>query len=271
MFPRLLSLGSFTLHSYGLLVAIGFLTGIAVAQRMARRFGLDPDRIFNLAVYLALGAIVGAKLFLVIQDWRFYVQAPRELFTMEFLQSAGIFYGGLIVALLVLTLYVRHFKMRWLGVGDAVAPGVAIGHAIGRLGCFSAGCCWGKPTSLPWGVTFTSQYAHQTVGVPLGIPLQPTQLYESIAEFIIFAVLWRIGKKRGFEGQLTAVYLLSYGVVRFLVDFLRAYEPQAMLFHGLMTDAQLTSLFMITLAMVIFVRHARQSAGKPVTARAARG
>lgn len=270
MFPRLLSFGSFTLHTYGLLVAAGFLIGIAVAQRFARRFGLDADRVFNLAVYLALGAIVGAKLFLVIQDWRFYVQAPRELFSMEFLQSAGIFYGGLIVALLVLTLYVRHFHLRWLAVGDAVAPGVAVGHAIGRLGCFSAGCCWGKPTSLPWGVTFTNPYAHQTVGVPLGIPLQPTQLYESIAEFIIFAVLWRIGKKRGFEGQLTAVYLLAYGIVRFLVDFLRYYEPQAMLFHGLMTDAQLTSLCMIALAVVIFVRHARRSVAQPATARAAR-
>lgn len=268
MFPRLFSIGGFTLHTYGFLVAAGFLTGISMAQRFARRFGLDPDRIFNLAVYLALGAIVGAKLFLVMQDWRFYVHAPGELFTMEFLQSAGIFYGGLIVALLVLTLYVYRHKLRWLAVGDAVAPGVAIGHAIGRLGCFSAGCCWGKPTSLPWAVTFTNPYSHQTVGVPLGIPLQPTQLYESFAEFILFFILWRIGKKRGFEGELTAVYLLGYGIVRFLVDFLRYYEPQAMLFHGLMTDAQLTSLIMIALAIFIWVRHARQTA--TATARAGR-
>jgi phosphatidylglycerol:prolipoprotein diacylglycerol transferase len=257
MFPVLFKLGGFTLHTYGLLVATGFLVGIYTARHFARRFGLDPERIFNLAVYLALAAIVGAKLFLVIQDWRYYLHDPASLISAGFLQSAGIFYGGLIGALLVLTLYVRRQKLGWLAVGDAVVPGVAIGHGIGRLGCFAAGCCWGKPTTLPWGITFTNAYSHATVGVPLGIALQPTQLMESIAEGIIFLVLWRMAKKRAFVGQLTAVYLVSYGVVRFLVDFLRAYEPEAMLFHGLLTDAQLTSLFMIALAIGIWAVRAR--------------
>lgn len=264
MWPVLLRLGGFTLHTYGLLVATGFLLGIFVAQRMAKRFGLDPDRIFNLAVYLALGAIVGAKLFLVLQDWRFYFHNPGAFLSAEFWQSAGIFYGGVIVALAVLTWYVRGQRMRWLAVGDAVAPGVAIGHAIGRLGCFSAGCCWGKPTALFFGVTFTSVYAHNTVGVPLHVPLFPTQLMEAAAEAIIFLLLLRLARRRAFEGELVAFYLVAYGVVRYLVDFLRAYEPEAMLFHGFMTAGQLTSLCMIALAVGIWVHQRRNlPAGAP--------
>ncbi|MGH9481388.1 MAG: prolipoprotein diacylglyceryl transferase [Terriglobales bacterium] len=259
MFPVLLNLGGFTLHTYGLLVAAGFLVGIYAARHFARHFGLDPERIFNLAIYLALAAIVGAKLFLVLQDWRYYARDPGSLFSAGFLQSAGIFYGGVIGALLVLTLYVRRQKLRWLAVGDAIAPGVAIGHSIGRLGCFAAGCCYGRPAHGFWGITFHNAYANATVGVPLGVPLYPTQLMESAAEAVIFIVLWRLARRRAFEGQITAAYLLSYGVVRFLVDFLRAYEPQAMLFHGLLTDAQLTSLGMIALAIGIWAMRARRA------------
>src|SRR6185437_13136079 len=258
MFPILFHIGGFTLHTYGLLVAVGFLTGIYVARHFARGFSLDPERVFNLAVYLALAAIVGAKLFLVLQDWRAYLADPGSLLSWGFVQSAGIFYGGLIGALVVLTLYVHRQKLRWLAVGDAVVPGVALGHGIGRLGCFSAGCCWGKPTAAWFGITFHNAYAHATVGVPLGVALYPTQLMESFAEVIIFLVLWRLARRRVFVGQLTAVYLISYGLVRFLVDFLRAYEPQAMLFHGTMTDAQLTSLGMIALALGIWIVRARK-------------
>lgn len=260
MFPVLFNIGSFTLHTYGLLVALGFLAGIYTARAFARRFGQDEERIFNLAVYLALAAIVGAKLFLVFQDWRYYLHDPSSLVSVGFLESAGIFYGGVVGALLVLTLYVHRQKLRWLAVGDAVAPGVAIGHSIGRLGCFAAGCCYGKPTQGFWGVTFHNAYSNATVGVPLNVPLYPTQLMESAAEALIFLLLWRLARRRAFEGQLTAVYLLGYGVVRFLVDFLRAYEPQAMLFHGLMTDAQLTSLGMIALAIGIWVARSRRAA-----------
>ena len=256
MFPRLFSLDGFTLHTYGVLVATGFLVGIFTAQRMARRFGLNPDLMFNLAVYLALSAMVGAKLFLILQDWRFYVQQPRQLFTLALLQSAGIFYGGLIGALAVLFWFVYRHHLSWLGLGDCLAPGAAIGHAIGRLGCFSAGCCWGRPTNAGWGITFTNPYSNATVGVPLGIRLYPTQLIESGAELLIFLLLLYLARRRRFTGELVATYLLAYGLVRFFVDILRSYEPEAMLFHGTLTAGQLTSLVMIALAIGIWVRRA---------------
>ncbi|MGH9474865.1 MAG: prolipoprotein diacylglyceryl transferase [Terriglobales bacterium] len=266
MFPILLQIRNFTLHTYGVLVAIGFLTGIYVARHFARRFGLDPEKIFNLAVYLALAAIVGAKLFLVIQDFHYYVREPAALMSWSFLESAGIFYGGLVGALVVLTLYVYRQRLRWLAVGDAVVPGVAIGHGIGRLGCFSAGCCWGKPTTGFFGYTFHSAYSNATVGVPLGVKLYPTQLMSAAGGLVIFLILWRLARHRAFEGQLTAVYLLTYGVFRFLIDFLRYYEPQAMLFHGLMTDAQFTSLCMIALAFGIWAMRAHRTAASAAAA-----
>ncbi|MGH9487892.1 MAG: prolipoprotein diacylglyceryl transferase [Terriglobales bacterium] len=266
MYPILLQIKDFTLHTYGLLVAIGFITGIYVARHFARRFGLDPERIFNLAVYLALAAIAGAKLFLVIQDFHEYVRYPSELLSLGFVESAGIFYGGLICALVVLTLYVHRQRLRWLAVGDAVAPGVAIGHSIGRLGCFSAGCCWGRPTTGFFGYIFHNTYAHATTGVPLGVELYPTQLLMSAGGLVIFLILWRVAKRRVFEGQVTAVYLVCYGVFRFLIDFLRYYAPQAMLFHGLMTDAQFTSLCMIALAVGIWALRAHRTAAAATAA-----
>jgi phosphatidylglycerol:prolipoprotein diacylglycerol transferase len=257
MFPRLFQIGSFALHTYGVLLAIGYLLGIYTAQRFGRRFGLDPEQVFNLSVYLALAAILGAKLFLLFQDWRRYIHAPLSLFSMEFVQSAGIFYGGVVMALLVLVWYVRKYNMNWLRVGDAMVPGVAIGHAIGRLGCFSAGCCWGKEAHVPWAVVFRNPYATATTGVPLNIPLHPTQLYESACEFLIFGALVWLARRRSFEGQLFATYLLAYGIVRYIVDFFRYYEPQALLFHGMLTVGQLTSLFLIALAIAIWASQHR--------------
>jgi phosphatidylglycerol:prolipoprotein diacylglycerol transferase len=257
MLPVLFRIGGFALHTYGVLVATGYLVGIFVAQRFGRRFGLDPDRIFNLSVYLALAAIAGAKLFLVFQDWRTYVHQPGQLFSLQFLQSAGIFYGGVLFALAVLLWYVRRHQLGWLAVGDAIAPGVAIGHSIGRLGCFSAGCCWGVATHVAWAVKFTNPYANQTVGVPLDVPLHPTQLYESIAELIIFLGLVWLARRRSFEGQLLATYLLSYGIVRYIVDFFRFYDAQAVLFHGTLTVGQLTSVFLIALGIAIWATQHR--------------
>ncbi|MGH9507693.1 MAG: prolipoprotein diacylglyceryl transferase [Terriglobales bacterium] len=260
MFPVLFHGGWFTLHTYGLLVAIGYLTGIFVATHAAKRLGQNPDQIFNLAVYLAIGAIVGAKLFLVLQDWRFYVHEPRALLSTDFLESGGIFYGGLIVALLVLVWFVRHHRLSWLAVGDAVVPGLALGHGIGRMGCYSAGCCWGKPSTITWfSTTFTRPYAHATVGVPLNVPLWPTELMMAAAGVVIFILLWRMVGRRRYVGELTAFYLFVYGGWRYTIDFFRYYSPQAQLFHGLMTDAQLTSLCMMVLAIGIWIWQRGQS------------
>ncbi len=221
MFPRLFQIGSFSLPTYGALVAIAFLTALWLTTKFAKEHGVNSEKVVNLGVYCALVGMLGAKIMMIALDPEYRVH-PGEIFTRETLQSAGIFYGGFIAALLFAYFYMRRQRLAVLPTADLFAPGVAIGHGIGRLGCFAAGCCWGKPTSLPWAVTFTSK--DTTTGVPLGVPLHPTQLYEALAEGIICLILiWRL--KRGHQdGQIIGLYLLLYGMVRFAVEFLRVHD-----------------------------------------------
>jgi phosphatidylglycerol---prolipoprotein diacylglyceryl transferase len=224
MFPKLFSAGSFFLPTYGLLVSIAFLVALWLTARLAKRAGLDPEAITNLGVYVALSGLAGAKLMMVIYDFDYYRSNPREIFSLSTLQAGGVFYGGLIAALVVAFFYMRSKHLPPLGTADLFAPGLALGHAIGRLGCFAAGCCWGRETHLPWAVTFTNPDAHALVGVPLGIPLHPTQIYEAIAEFVIFWVLYRQIRRPHREGQIIGLYLILYPAARFAIEFVRAHE-----------------------------------------------
>jgi phosphatidylglycerol:prolipoprotein diacylglycerol transferase len=221
MFPRLFHLGGFSLPTYGLLVAIAFLTALWMASRFARSRGLNSEKVVNLGVYCALMGMLGAKLLMIALDPE-YRAHPSEIFSFATLQSAGIFYGGFILALVFAALYMRAQDLPLLATSDVFAPGVALGHGIGRLGCFAAGCCWGKPTHLPWAVTFRNP--DLTTGVPLGIPLHPTQLYEALAEALICVLLvWRL-KKPHRDGAVIGLYMALYGLVRFGVEFLRMHD-----------------------------------------------
>lgn len=221
MFPKLFQIGSFSLPTYGLLVAAAFLAALALASKYARERGVDSEKTVNLGVYCALAGMLGAKMLMIALDPE-YRQHPGEIFTWATLQSAGIFFGGFILALVFAFFYMRAQKMPVLSTCDLFAPGLAIGHGIGRLGCFAAGCCWGRPTRLPWGVKFTS--ADLTTGVPVGIPLHPTQLYEAFAEGLIcLFLMWRM-KANPKDGSVIGFYLLLYGLVRFGVEFVRMHD-----------------------------------------------
>jgi phosphatidylglycerol:prolipoprotein diacylglycerol transferase len=221
MFPILLHIGRFSLPTYGLLVAIAFLSALWMASHFAKRQGLDSKKIVDLGVYCALVGMLGAKVLMIALDPE-YRAHPMDIFTLATLQSAGIFYGGFIAALLFAYLYMRAQHLPVLGTSDVFAPGLALGHGIGRIGCFAAGCCWGKPTLLPWAVTFRNPAA--TTGVPLNVPLHPTQLYEALAEGAICLVLLaRIGRPHR-AGGIIALYLVLYGLVRFAVEFVRMHD-----------------------------------------------
>jgi phosphatidylglycerol---prolipoprotein diacylglyceryl transferase len=219
VYPKLFSIGSFYVPTYGVLVALGFLAGLFVAVRLGRRSGLNGELITNLAVYVALAGLLGAKLLMIWFDW-----PDIQIFSMSTLQAAGVFQGGLILALVTAILYIRHNHLPLLQTSDAFAPGIALGHSIGRLGCFSAGCCWGKPTTLPWAVTFHNPAAWALTGVPLETPLHPSQLYEFGTEGLLFAFLyWRF--KRSHEpGTIIGLYLLISSIARFLIEFTRFHE-----------------------------------------------
>jgi phosphatidylglycerol---prolipoprotein diacylglyceryl transferase len=221
MFPKLFSIGSFYIPTYGVLVALGFLSGLGITLRLARRAGLQAEQITNLAVYCAIAGIVGAKLFMFLFDLGDYVRDPGRIFTLETLQAAGVFHGGFIAALLMAWLYMRRQHLPVFGTMDILAPGVAIGQAIGRLGCFAAGCCWGRECDLPWGVHFRSDFA---APVPLDKALHPVQLYESVADFFIFWLLYRFATREHRPGQVIGLYLTLYSAARFVIEFFRVHE-----------------------------------------------
>ncbi len=245
------------LHTYGVLVALAFLAGLWMTARLARRSGLHADSVMNLGIYCALAAIIGAKVMMFLVDLPYYAANPGEILSFATLQAGGVFYGGLIAALLTAFFYMRRKHLPPLATADAFAPGIALGHGIGRLGCFSAGCCWGAPTELPWAVTFTNPEANRLVGVPLGVALHPTQLYEAFAEFAIFGILyWRFGRPHG-AGAIISLYLMMYSAVRFAVEFVRFHE-QPNPFGGPLDAAQWISLGLFALGALYWVLNGRK-------------
>lgn len=254
MHPVLFQFGGLTIHTYGVLVAAGVLAGLWLARRRARAAGLDPERVWNLGVYMVLAALVGAKLWLIAVYWDYYSANWRELFSLSTLQSAGVFYGGLLAALLVAVLYVRMAQLSFLALADVYAVPLALGHSIGRLGCFSAGCCWGKPAGVAWAVTFTDPRAAELVGVPLHRALHPTQLYEAAANFLIFLVLLAIGRRQRFTGQVFAAYAILYGVARGVIEFFRGDPDRTLLLDGRLSLMQIVSAGLLLLGLWLWLR-----------------
>jgi len=207
------------LHTYGLLLAIAFLAGLWITAREARRAKLDADRIVDMGVWVLVAGLVGAKLLLLLLDWRFYTRNPREL--LSIFQSGGVFYGGLLGGILVAWWYARRYKLPGWTTADVLAPGVVLGQAIGRLGCLAAGCCYGKPATVPWAITFTSVEASRQVGTPLDVPLHPTQIYESAACLLILGVLLWLAPRKRFHGQVVLTYVVLYSAARFVIEFFR--------------------------------------------------
>jgi phosphatidylglycerol---prolipoprotein diacylglyceryl transferase len=240
------------LHTYGFLVCLGFLVALWLVERLARRAGLDERAVSNLGIWCAVAALAGAKLMMFLVDAPYYWRNPGEIFSLSTLQAGGVFYGGLLFALATAGLYMRRQHLPPRETSDVFAPAIALGHGIGRLGCFAAGCCWGTECHRPWAVTFTSPEANQNVGVPLGVPLHPAQLYEAGAEFLICGfLLWRISKRHS-PGAIISLYLLLYGAVRFAVEFVRNHE-QGNLWGTPLDASQWISLGLMLLGAAHFV------------------
>ncbi|HLY17929.1 MAG TPA: prolipoprotein diacylglyceryl transferase [Bryobacteraceae bacterium] len=253
MLPRLFQIGSYSQSTYGVLVALAFLAALSLTSRLARRAGLNGDAVVNLGILCGVSAIVGAKIMMFLVDIPYYAHNPGEVFSLATLQAGGVFYGGLIAALIAAAIYMRRHRLPPLLTADVFAPGIALGHGIGRLGCFAAGCCWGLPTHLPWGVKFTNPLS-QVPPQFLGIPLHPTQLYESAAEFVIFGILyWRIVKPHA-PGAIISLYLILYGAARFSVEFVRDHPGEPNPFGGPLNTSQYISLALIALAMLMIWR-----------------
>ena len=245
MLPRLFNFGNYSQPTYGVMAALGLIVGLWVVFRLARQQGLDPDKMWNLGGLAILSGIVGAKLLMILVDWGYYSRHPGEIFSVStLLQSGGVFSGGLVLAIFVCWWYMRQNRIPFLRAADVFAPGIAVGHALGRIGCFSAGCCYGHETHVPWAVTFTNPLANQLVGTPLNVPLHPTQLYEFVAEMFNFAILYWLVKHKKFEGQVIGLYMFMYGIQRYFLEFLRGDPGRGEVF-GVMTGTQLIAIGLV--------------------------
>ncbi|MDQ5857465.1 MAG: prolipoprotein diacylglyceryl transferase [Acidobacteriota bacterium] len=260
MFPRLIHIGSFYLPTYGVLLAIAYLVGIWMLRRKARAEGLPEQKIFDFSLYVLAAAILGAKLLLIIVEFRRYIQNPAAL--SEVLRSGGVFYGGLIAATAVGVWYMRKHRLPAWKIADMGAPSIALGEAIGRWGCFAAGCCYGKPTEGPLGVTFTDPFANEAVGTPLNVALHPTQIYLSLNALVIFLVLQWAYRRRTFDGEVFWLYVLLYAITRGILETLRGDSIRGFLVPGVLSTSQFIGLLAAVAAvgMLVYLSRRRRAA-----------
>ena len=253
MHPKLIEIGSFYLPTYGVMLAIAYLAGIWLLRRKAKAEGLPEGKILDFSLYILASAIIGAKLMLILVEWRHYTENPRDLIGV--LRSGGVFYGGLIAATAVGIAYMRKHRLPAWKIADMGAPSIALGEAIGRWGCFAAGCCYGKPTNGPFGVTFTDPFANEAVGTPLDVRLHPTQIYLSINALIIFFLLQWAYRRKSFDGEVFWLYVLLYSISRGILEIWRGDLVRGFVVPGVLSTSQFIGLLaaLLSAAMLFYL------------------
>jgi len=266
--PILFKIGSFHLPTYGVLLALALIAALYTVVRLGRREGVDPGRLIDFSTWLIVAALLGAKVLMIVTDWSFYRAHPGQIFSLATLEAGGVFYGGFITATFFAIWYIRTYRLPLWKMFDVYAPAIALGQSIGRMGCFSAGCDYGVPSHSSWAITFTSEFAHQMTGVPLGVPLFPWQPVESAIMLAIFGILiWRYRHKSR-DGEIFLLYLALYAVARFSMEFLRGDQDRGFVFNHLLSTSQFIALLALLTALVVaikwyaFPRRAEAAAGK---------
>src|ERR1041384_7558696 len=262
MYPEIFRIGSFPINTYGVFLAVSFLCAILISVRLAGRDGLPREKIYDLSLWMLLAGLVGAKILMLFTEPE-YRADPWQLVSLDFLRSGGVWYGGLLGAVLVSAWLMRRYQLPWWKTADACAPGIAIGNFFGRQGCFAAGCCWGKPTSLPWGGKF-NELGHDITGVPTDAYLHPTQLYESFAMLLVFLFLLWLHKRKRFGGQVILAYALLYSAIRFAIEFVRD-DPRGDILGltsltGLSTSQLISIVVGISALVILLIRRRRAQA-----------
>src|SRR5215475_8596493 len=283
MFPELFKIPytSFSINTYGFLLAVAFLAGLLLMARLAARDGLDKQKVVDLGLWVLAASLIGSKALMVITEWdSTYRDSPRQIFTLDFFRSGGVYYGGFIGAVIASIIVMRFYKLPWWRTADAFAPGIILGQAIGRLGCFSAGCCWGKPTTKWFGVHFSDK-GHEVTGVPTMVThlsdkirqnvwaerladqggwlaplkLHPTQLYEAGAALLILVVLLLMHRRRRFEGQVILAYAMLYSVGRFIIEYWRD-DPRGEIFN--LSTSQFIAIILFAGALAVYIYRLRK-------------
>jgi phosphatidylglycerol:prolipoprotein diacylglycerol transferase len=250
--PRIIifgwTIGPIPIRLYGLMIGLGFVIGVTLAARQAKKEGVSPERVTDLCVYMLLTAIVGSRVLFVLTDLHEFADKPWEAFALW--KGGLVFYGGLLAAVPVGIWYVKRHSLPVWKTADIMAPSIVIGQAFGRLGCFFAGCCYGTTCSLPIGITFSDPHTL----APPGVPLFPTQLMESGGDLLIFLTLLLLRRSKKFEGQLFWTYVLFYAVLRFIIEFFRGDAIRGLYFGGAISTSQLIAIGLFGLSGVMMWR-----------------
>lgn len=254
MHPILFKIGKLSVYTYGFMIAVGFLVGVTLAKREGRRVGEDPDRIMDLCFYLLIAAIVTSRLFYVVTTPEIFLSDPLEIFRIW--KGGLVFYGAFIGAMLTIVIYLRKYKRPLWKTLDILAPSVAIGHFFGRIGCFFAGCCYGKQCALPWAVTFS----HPESLAPTGTPLHPTQLYSALNNLMIFGILCFFRTRKKFDGQLFWTYVMVYGITRSVIEIFRG-DFRGEVYFGVLSVSQLIGGTFAIIALIMLILFRKRSSG----------
>lgn len=256
MHPILFQIGAFPIGTYGLMLTLGFMAGMYLARHLGRRDGLEPDALADISVAVLLGGILGSKLLMIIVDM-IHGETLAGVLSLSTLRAGGAIHGGVILGLLTFFWRMRKLHLPFRLTMDALTPGLALGQAMGRWGCFFAGCCFGTECHAPWAVTFTSPDISQ--GTPLDMPLHPVQLYNSLANFLVLGLLLLIGRKRQFKGQVAASYFLLEGLGRTITESWRGDLDRGVWFNiAWLSTGRLTGCLFILIGVTLWVWFRRQ-------------
>lgn len=258
MHPELITFplfGGVTIHTYGALVALAFLVGLLWVKREAALHGQDPALALDLVFYIIIAALIASRILGIITDPADRARiAADPISILKIWQGGLVFYGGFIGAILISLWFFRKHKLPALIYFDIFAPGLPLGHAIGRLGCFMAGCCYGKVAhGNPWYAVIFPDIS--TSSAPGGIPLYPTQLMESSGEFFIFLLLLVVRKYKRFDGQLVATYLILYSILRAIIELFRGDVIRGFVIDPWLSTSQFISIMMFIIGATFYVKY----------------
>jgi phosphatidylglycerol:prolipoprotein diacylglycerol transferase len=255
MYPVLFTIAGFEVYTYGVLYGLGFFVALMLLRAHGKKDGLDPDDLTDLVVWIFVAGFLGARGMYVLTNLPQFLQDPVKVFRVW--EGGLVFYGGAILGLCAAIYFVRRRQIPMWKAGDAVVPALALGHAIGRLGCAAAGCCHGKPTDLPWAMRFDTE----SVEVALrGVPLHPTQFYESAGLLVLFFGLLFVREHRKFPGQVSLTYFTAYPILRAVVEEFRGDSIRGHVLWPWLSSGRVLSILMFLIAGVAMVRLARRNA-----------
>lgn len=236
-----LKLGPVTIYSYGVMMALAFLSSIFMLSHNFHKNGKPKELAFDLSITIMLSSIIGARIFYVLTNLSYFMKTPSEI--LKVYHGGLVYYGGFIGALIGGFIFVKIKKLSFIELADLVIPVVSLGQAIGRIGCFLNGCCYGNPTTCSLGIKFPVLHDN--------ICRIPTQLYSSFANLMIFFFLmWRLNNKK-FKGEVIADYLMGYGLFRFIIEFFRG-DPRGGIYFNMFSVSQVVSIVAILTGIIFF-------------------